>query len=62
MHSDEAQCLSQLVNLASRRSRFPNLQKLTLAISLPPFFEEVASRVVKIQARKAKVQLELMFM
>ncbi|CAI9625269.1 unnamed protein product [Alternaria burnsii] len=62
MHSDEAQCLSQLVNLASRSSRFPNLQKLTLAIFLPPFFEEVASRVVKIQARKAKMQLELMFM
>jgi len=62
MHSDEAQCLSQLVNLAARRLRFPNLQKLTLAISLPPVFEEVASRVVKIQARKAKVQLELIFM
>lgn len=62
MHSDEAQCLSQLVSLGSRRLRFPNLQKLTLAISLPPFFEEVASRVVKIQARKAKVQLELIFM
>ncbi|KAG9194377.1 hypothetical protein G6011_04412 [Alternaria panax] len=61
MHSDEAQCLSQLVNLAARRLRFPNLQKLTLAIFLPPFFEEVASRVAKIQVRKAKVQLELMF-
>jgi hypothetical protein len=62
MHSDEAQCLSQLVNLAARRSRFPNLQKLTLAISLPPFFEAVASRVVKIQARKVKVHLDLIFM
>jgi hypothetical protein len=62
MHSDEAQCLSQLVNLAARRLRFPHLRKLTLAIALPPIFEDVASRVVKIQARKVKVQLDLMFM
>jgi hypothetical protein len=62
MHSDEAQCLSQLVNLAARKSRFPHLQNLTLAICLPPFFEDVASRVVKVQARKVKVQLDLMFM
>lgn len=61
MHSDEAQCLSQLVNLGARRSRFPHLQNLTLAICLPPFFEDVASRVVKVQARKVKVQLDLMF-
>jgi len=62
MHSDEAQCLSQLVNLGARRSRFPHLQNMTLAICLPPFFEDVASRVVKVQARKVKVQLDLMFM
>ncbi|KAH6883301.1 hypothetical protein BKA58DRAFT_34353 [Alternaria rosae] len=62
MHSDEAQCLSQLVNLAARRSRFPHLQNLTLVICLPPFFEDVAARVVKVQARKVKVQLDLMFM
>ncbi|EMD95640.1 hypothetical protein COCC4DRAFT_55159 [Bipolaris maydis ATCC 48331] len=62
MHSDEAQCLSQLVNLGARRARFPNLEKMTLAISLPPFFEEVASRVVRVQARKVKLQLELILM
>jgi hypothetical protein len=62
MHSDEAQCLSQLVNLAARRSRFPHLQNLALAICLPPFFEEVASRIVKVQARKVKVRLDLIFM
>jgi hypothetical protein len=61
MHSDEAQCLSQLVKLASRTSRFPDLQKLTLVIFLPPMFEEVASRVVKVHARQAKAQLDLMF-
>ncbi|KAI2480450.1 hypothetical protein Ptr902_08631 [Pyrenophora tritici-repentis] len=62
MHSDEAQCLSQLVNLAARRLRFPHLERMTLAISLPAFFEEVASRVVRVQSRQAKVPLELMFM
>jgi hypothetical protein len=62
MHSDEAQCLSQLVNLGTRRARFPHLQKMTLAISLPSFFEDVASRIVKVQARKVKMQLELMLM
>ena len=61
MHSDEAQCLSQLVKLATRTSRFPHLQKLTLVIFLPYMFEEVASRVVKVHARQAKVQLDLMF-
>jgi hypothetical protein len=60
MHSDEAQCLSQLVELAARTSRFPNLQRLTLVIFLPTEFEEVASRVVKVHARKAKVQLDVM--
>jgi len=62
MHSDEAQCLSQLVNLAARKSRFPHLEKMTLAISLPAFFEEVASRIVRVQSRQVKVQLDLMFM
>jgi hypothetical protein len=60
MHSDEAQCLSQLVELAARTSRFPNLQRLTLAIFVPTEFEEIASRVVKVHARKAKVQLDVM--
>ncbi|KAF1833268.1 hypothetical protein BDW02DRAFT_386485 [Decorospora gaudefroyi] len=62
MHADEAQCLSQLMNLAARRSRFTSLQQLTLVISVPRFFEEVASRVVKVQARRVKVPLDLMFM
>jgi len=62
MHSDEAQCLLQLVTLAARKSRFPHLEKMTLAISLPAFFEEVASRVVRVQSRHVKVQLDLMFM
>ncbi|CAE7031733.1 hypothetical protein P3342_006681 [Pyrenophora teres f. teres] len=62
MHSDEAQCLSQLVNLAARKSRFPHLERMTLAISLPAFFAEVASRVVRVQSRQAKIQLDLMFM
>jgi hypothetical protein len=61
MHSEEAQCLSQLVKLAARRSRFPLLQKMTLVIFLPSWFEEVASRVVKVQARRAKVHLDLIF-
>jgi hypothetical protein len=61
MHSDEAQCLSQLVKLAARTSRFPDLQKFTLVTFLPSMFEEVASRVVKVHARKAKVQIDLMF-
>lgn len=62
MHSDEAQCLSQLVNLGTRKARFPHLKKMTLVIFLPPFFEEVASRIVKVQARKVKLQLDLMLM
>lgn len=62
MHSDEAQCLSQLVNLGTRRTRFPHLSKMTLAISLPSFFEEIASRIVKVQARKVKIRLDLVLM
>jgi hypothetical protein len=61
MYSDEAECLSQLVKLSARKSRFPHLQKITLAVFLPQFFEEVACRVVKIQARAAKAQLEPIF-
>ncbi|USP76364.1 uncharacterized protein yc1106_03638 [Curvularia clavata] len=62
MHSDEAQCLSQLVNLGTRKARFPRLEKMTLAIFLPAFFEDVALRILKVQARKVKLQLELMLM
>jgi hypothetical protein len=61
MYSDEAECLSQLVKLSARKSRFPHLQKITLAVFLPQFFEEVACRVVKVQARVAKAQLEPIF-
>lgn len=62
MHSDEAQCLSQLVNLGTRRARFPHLRKMTLAIFLPAFFEDVALRILKVQARKVKLQLEMMLL
>ncbi|KAL6160917.1 hypothetical protein ACJQWK_08228 [Exserohilum turcicum] len=62
MHSDEAQCLSQLVNLGTRRARFPHLDKMALAISLPVFFEDVAARILKVQARKVKLHLELILM
>ncbi|KAF1937464.1 hypothetical protein EJ02DRAFT_55531 [Clathrospora elynae] len=62
MYSEEAQCLSQLIKLTGRKSRFLGLQKVTLAVCLPVWFEEVAIRVIKVHARRAQVQLDVIFM
>jgi hypothetical protein len=61
MHSEEAQCLSQLVTLLGRNTRCPGLQDITVAVFLPVWFQEIASRVIRKHARGSKVHIDFVF-